>query len=79
MKYPTPKQVRFHFHKLASLRYRLMGALNDAHEAGVIVYDHKEYYENSPCKTLFETWDRVLATTEKQLAKAMRDEIMKRF
>lgn len=70
---PTPKQVRFHYGRIAKLRVKLQYALNDAHEAGVIVY--AAYSEESPCKTLFETWARIKATTEKQLAEAMREEI----
>lgn len=72
---PTPKQVRFHFAKIARLRWRLQWALNEAHEAKVIVYE--DYTDQSPCSTLSETWERIKATTEKQLAQAMRDEIKK--
>lgn len=70
---PTPKQVRFHYGKIATLRAKLQEALNDAHRAEVIVYDN--YDVESPCKTLYETWDRMKTTTEKTLAEAMRTEI----
>lgn len=70
---PTPKQVRHHFGKIARLRAKLQEALNDAHHAEVIVYD--DYTTQSPCKTLYETWARIKATTEKQLSQAMREEI----
>lgn len=70
---PTPKQVRFHYGKVAKLRAQLQAALNDAHQANVIVYT--SYKDESPCFTLYETWDRIKATTEKTLAQAMRNEI----
>lgn len=71
---PTPKQVRYHFTKIARLRHKLQNALNDAHNADVIQYEGKNYEEQSPCRTLYETWDRIKGTTEKQLAQAFRDE-----
>lgn len=70
---PTPKQVRYHYGKLRNLRFKFIVALNEAHQANVIQYD--DYQSQSPCKTFGETWQRVLATTEKQLAQAMREEI----
>lgn len=70
---PTPKQVRFHYGRIAKLRAKLQEALNDAHDAEVIVY--ASYSDESPCKTLYETWERIKKTTEKQLANAMREEI----
>lgn len=72
---PTPKQVRFHYGRIARLRAKLQEALNEAHHAEVIMYDSKLYHEQSPCSTLYITWDRIKATTEKQLAQAMREEI----
>jgi hypothetical protein len=53
----------------------LQCALNDAHDAKVIVY--ADYKSESPCCSLYESWDRFKATTEKQLAEAMRTEIMR--
>ncbi len=50
-------------------------ALNEAHDADVIQYGDGKYAEESPCYSLFECWNRIKLTTEKQLAKAMRDEI----
>jgi len=70
---PTPKQVRYHYGRIASLRSRLQDALTAAHNADVIEYEH--YDNESPCKTLYETWDRIKITTEKALADAMRQEI----
>lgn len=70
---PTPKQVRFHYGRIAKLRMKLQIALNDAHNTNVISYT--DYDTQSPCKTLFETWERIKETTEKQLAQAMREEI----
>lgn len=72
---PTPKQVRYHFGRIARLRHRLQCALNAAHDAGVIEYEPSKYDEESPCSTLYETWNRIKRTTEKKLAQAMRDEI----
>lgn len=74
-KKPTPKQVRFHYNKIATLRSRLAHALNDAHDAGVLQYE--KYTEESPCCTLVDTWERIKKTNEKQLAQAMREEIRK--
>lgn len=70
---PTPKQVRYHYGRIAKLRAKLQEALNEAHNAQVLMYD--DYETESPCKTLYETWDRIKATTEAQLAQAMREEI----
>lgn len=70
---PTPKQVRFHFGRIERAHNRLQDALNEAHNANVLVYT--DYETQSPCKTNSETWKRILDTTEKQLASAMRQEI----
>ena len=70
---PTPKQVRHHFGRLSRAYRAMQAALNAAHDAEVLVY--KEYEEESPCFTNFQSWERILATTEKQLARAMREEI----
>lgn len=70
---PTPKQVRSHFRRLSRLRYQLQRALDRAHEAEVIEY--QDYKTQSPCQSLYETWERIKQTTEKSLAQALRDEI----
>lgn len=69
---PTPKQVRYHYERIARLRWKLIYALNDAHNADVIVYTDQAL---SPCASHSETWRQVEMTTEKQLAEAMRTEI----
>lgn len=70
---PTPKQVRYYFGRIERAHDRLQEALNQAHNADVLVY--KDYGAESPCFTNNQTWERILATTEKQLASAMRQEI----
>lgn len=73
---PTPKQVRLHFKKVSNARNKLATALYEAHKAKVLVYDNALYSEQSPCATLFGELDaRIKATTDPQLAKAMREEI----
>jgi len=74
-KQPTALQVRHHYGKIAKLRHQLQEALNDAHNANVIRYDSKFYNEQSPCKLLYQVWERIKLTTHDQLAQAMRDEI----
>lgn len=73
---PTPKQVRFHYKKIMFHQEKLRAALNDAHDAGVIEYDSKLYAEQSPCKTNFQTYDRIKLTTESTRAQAIHEEIM---
>jgi hypothetical protein len=70
---PTPKQVRFHFGRIERAHDKLQDALNAAHRADVLEYT--DFALQSPCKTHSDTWERILATTEKQLASAMRQEI----
>lgn len=70
---PTPKQTRHHYEKITRAYRALSKALNDAHNAKVLVYE--DYREESPCYTKYEMEDRILKTTEKALAQAMRDEI----
>lgn len=70
---PTPKQVRYHYARIARLRSRLASALVDAYSVDVIVYEDHE--TESPCAALYEVWRRIKKSTEKQLAQAMREEI----
>jgi hypothetical protein len=72
---PTSKQVRFHMSRIYKLIDRLDDALTEAHNADVIEYDSKNYAEEGPCFAFSEVKSRVNKTTEKQLARAMRDEI----
>lgn len=71
----TPKQVRFHYARLRKLTSALSLALNEAHDANVIRYDKDKFQEDSPCKTHWQTQERIRLTTEKALAQAMREEI----
>jgi hypothetical protein len=77
MKTPTPKQVRYHYKKLQSLYNKLQNEIFAAQRAGVIDYDTTEYLKLSPNIALSECHTRINSTTEKQLAAAMRIEIMK--
>lgn len=72
---PTPKQVRYHYRRLRRAWYQLQKALDDAHNAEVIEYE-EAYSVAAPCSTNFETKKRIEATTEKQLAKAFREEVL---
>lgn len=72
---PTPKQVRFHYLKMWKLHRKLALAMNAAHHANVIQY--KDFTAESPCSTHCATEDRIDSTTEKQLAQAMKEEILK--
>jgi hypothetical protein len=75
-KTPTPKQCRRHYARCRRAYYRLRKALNDAHHAGVIKYDNKRFAETSPCHSVWESEGRFVQSTEKQLAQAMREEII---
>jgi len=72
---PTPKQVREHFGNVMKAFEKLERALGRAHSAKVIDYPSGEYAAQAPCKSLYECHERIIATTEAQLAKAMREEI----
>lgn len=74
---PTPIQVRYHYRRVMRAWWKLHKALTAAHDAKVLIYDKDKFGEESPCATNYKTADRIEITTEKQLAKAMRDEIMK--
>lgn len=77
---PTPRQVRFHYGKIMRLHHRLANALTEAHSAGVIKYDDdlpNSYTELAPCWAHWECHKRIISTTEKALAQAMRQEIEK--
>lgn len=74
---PTPKQVRFHYARVVKAHDALQAALNDAHRAGVIDYPDDKFSDEAPCKTHWQTWGRNVATTERQLANAMRTEILR--
>lgn len=71
---PTLKQCRYHFKKIARLRYALSKALNDAHTAKVIDYKDQTL---SPCDALYDCWERVGMTTERSIANAVKADIMK--
>ena len=73
---PTPKQTRYHYKRIRKAHNALTVALNEAHDARVLVYDSQEYKDESPCATNWQTEERIKATTEKALAQAMREEIM---
>lgn len=73
---PTPKQVRFHYKRVMRLQTKLAKAMCDAHNAGVIQYHPDKFSEESPGHPNYETYSRLIDTTEKALAQAMRLEIM---
>jgi len=51
-------------------------ALTDAHNAGVIDYDQKQYQEIGPCYSLRQVRERVDLTSKEQLFRAMKSEIL---
>lgn len=73
---PTPKQVREHYKRLRYHMWQLQKALNDAHNADVIVYDATKFAAEAPCACMHELRLRIEKTTEATRAKAMKDEIM---
>jgi hypothetical protein len=74
---PTPKQVRYHYKRMMYRWRQLQNALNDAHNASVIKYPDGAYRDEAPCASHWVTRDKIDATTEKNLANAMRSEIKK--
>lgn len=71
---PTVKQTKEAYAKLVRARRVFQKALDDAHHHEVIQYSGP-YSENAPCSSFHECWVRVIKTTEKQLASAMREEL----
>lgn len=71
---PSPKQVRYHYGRVIRLHDRLHNALIDAHNAGIIEYSGWDGV--APCQSHSETEKRIVATTQKALACAMRREIL---
>lgn len=72
---PTIKQTRESYAKLVRARRIFQRALNEAHHHEVIEYPAGTFRENAPCAAFDECWARVIKTTEKQLASAMREEL----
>ncbi len=72
---PTPKQVRRCYKRVRYHIYQLQTALNEAHNLNVIKYD--DYATQAPCRALGDVRDRFDASTEKQRAQAIKDELMK--
>lgn len=77
---PTPKQVRYHYKKIAKLRWRLSSALHEAYKADVLKYKNKEedqeYQGHYVCNALEDMWQKFKRATDAQLVEAMRTEIM---
>lgn len=73
---PSPSEVRHHYARVHNLHEKLQQALNDAHNANVIVYEG-EFRDVAPCHSHWKTLERFETTTQKQLAAAMRTEILR--
>lgn len=81
---PTPKQVRHHYKRCRQRSYMLLTALREAHDAGVIDYEAKYNIETkqlkdtlpSVCDAVYVAKENFEAATKKQLANAMRTEIL---
>lgn len=79
---PTPKQTRAHYKKCRRYFYLLLNALNDAHNAKVIDYEER-YHDSklvsshpSVCTKIHEAKDNFETATKRQLANAMKEELM---
>jgi len=76
----TPTETRRIMKKVYYYQIKLQEALTEAHTAKIIVYDHDEegsYHKHAPCSPAYESRQRVDKTTQKQLAEAMKKEIMR--
>lgn len=73
----TEKKVRAHMHRIWFHLDRLQAALNDAHNADVIVYPDGEYRDCAPCASMDELRKRIRLTTNEQVARAVESEIRK--
>ena len=71
----TTKQTKEVYAKLMRHFWGLQTALNHAHRIGLIEY--KEYDSEAPCKAMYDLRKRIRDSTEKALAGAMHDEIVK--
>ena len=69
----SEKSVKRHMHRIWFHLDRLQRALNDAHNADVIMYD--DYTTEAPCKAMDDLRERVRCTTNAQVAKAVELEI----
>lgn len=74
---PTPKQVKEHYKKIRYHLYRLQVALNNAHEAEVIVYDDGRFVDEGPCYSLDQCKKRIELTTMVARAMAFRTECLR--
>lgn len=72
---PTPKQVRHHFAKCIRLHRQYRRALQDAHNADVIVYP--DGVVSPICDTQWEVYRLFKQYTKDQLASAMETEILR--
>lgn len=81
---PTAKQVRFHYGRCRRRFWLLLKALNDAHNVDVINYESKIdpvtkqrcNVHESVCDKVYQAKAAFDKATQRQLAGAMRDEIM---
>jgi len=73
---PSPKKVREHYKKIRFHLYRLQVALNNAHNADVIIYDRDKFSAEAPCHTTAELRKRIDITTKEAMARAFREECM---
>lgn len=79
---PTVKQTRHHYKKCRRYFYLLLNALNEAHDLKVINYEEK-YHDGklvsqlpSVCSKVYEAKDNFETATKRQLAEAMKNELM---
>lgn len=70
----TEKKLKRHLHRIWFHYDRLRAALNEAHHAGVIVYEG-DYQDVAPCWAMDEMRDRLKAATKDVIAETIHDEI----
>ncbi len=73
-KIPTPKQSRNAYKRIVYAKRMLNKALRHAREIGLIKTENGNW-EQCPLSSFFKMEDKIVATTEKELARAMRMEI----
>lgn len=71
----TELQMRKLLKKIWIYRDKLQHALNDAHNAGLIVYE--KYPEQAPCWALYEMERRVVASTQEIIAEMVHQSVKK--
>ncbi len=80
-KKPTPKQVRYHYKKIARLERTLRRSLYEAYRANVVVYKfdketEAEFKGHYVCNALEDMWQKFQRATNERLLEAYHSEVM---